>query len=360
MQSLACYSIVLASRGLGEDAFGATGGGEKPAAGRLCEEMVVPMNRRIVRSAAAFAFLIVSHGVGLAADLVIAMPNWPSGQAAANILKFAIADKFGLDAEVRELGTLRAFAGMEAGEVDIVPEVWRPNFDDLVKRYGPEGTKSVVLAHLAVPAWQGLCATSDAAAAGIKDVSDLSDPAKTAALDTDGDGRGEIWIGAPTWKSTGIERVRANSYGYAKTATLVEAEEDVAMAAVDAAVATGRPMVFYCYEPHHVFKLHEIVRLTEPPYDPAKWHIASQTDDPMWIAKSSAPVAWGPVEFEIAYTASFAKKHADVAAFLEKVDFKPDEITAMSYALQVDRQLPADYAKAWVAENADRLAEWGK
>ena len=36
-----------------------------------------------------------------AADLVIAMPNWPSGQASANILKLAIAEKFGLDAEAR-------------------------------------------------------------------------------------------------------------------------------------------------------------------------------------------------------------------------------------------------------------------
>ena len=295
-----------------------------------------------------------------AADLVIAMPNWPSGQASANILKLAIAEKFGLDAEVRELGTMLAFAGMDSGEVDIVPEVWSPNFDDLVKRYGADGAKSVVLGHTAVPAWQGLCATPDAAAAGIKDVSDLSDPAKTALLDTDGDGQGEVWIGAETWKSTGIERVRANSYGYANTVALVEAEEDVAMAAVDAAVATGRPMVFYCYAPHHVFKLHDLARLTEPAYDPAKWKIVAQSDDPLWISKSSAPVAWGPVEFHVAYSASFAKEHANVAAFLEKVDFKPDEISAMSYALQVDRQPPADYAKAWVEENRTRVQEWGR
>jgi glycine betaine/proline transport system substrate-binding protein len=296
----------------------------------------------------------------VAADLVIAMPNWPSGQAGANILKLAIAKKFGLDAEVRELGTMLAFAGMASGEVDIVPEVWLPNFDDLVRRHGAQGDKDVVLGHSAVSAWQGLCATSDAVGAGIKDVSDLSDTAKTALLDTDGDGQGEVWIGAPTWKSTGIERVRANSYGYAKSVTLVEAEEDVAMAAVDAAVATGRPMVFYCYAPHHVFKLHDIVRLTEPPYEAAKWKIASPADDPLWITNSSAPVAWGPVEFHIAYSATFAAKHPEVAAFLEKVDFKPDEISAMSYALQVDRQLPQDYAKAWVDDNGGRVEEWGR
>lgn len=313
--------------------------------------------RRMLLAAGSVLTLTTS---AMAADLVIAMPNWPSGQASANILKLAIAKKFGLDADVRELGTMLAFAGMDSGEVDIVPEVWLPNFGDLVGRHGADGTKSVVLGSLSVPAWQGLCATSDAASAGIKDVADLSDPAKTAVLDTDGDGQGEVWIGAPTWKSTGIERVRANSYGFSKNVTLVEAEEDVAMAAVDAAVATGRPMVFYCYAPHHVFKLHDIVRLSEPAYDAAKWQIVSPSDDPLWISRSSAPVAWGPVEFHIAYSAAFAAKRPDIAAFLEKVDFKPDEISAMSYALQVDRQPAADYAKAWVEQNGARVEAWGQ
>lgn len=294
-----------------------------------------------------------------AADLVIAMPNWPSGQASANILKLAIGEDLGLDAQVEELGTMLAFAGMRSGEVDVVPEVWTPNLDDLVRRYGPEGTGSVVLGKSSVTAWQGLCATREAEAAGIKDVADLNDEAKTALLDTDGDGRGEVWIGAPTWKSTGIEHVRANSFGYAKTVTLVEAEEDVAMAAVDAAVATGRPMVFYCYAPHHIFKLHDIVRLNEPAYDPAKWNIVP-ADDPLWISKSSAPVAWGPVKFQIAYSAAFASRLPKVAALLEKVDFSPDEISAMSYALLVDRQAPEDFAKAWVEQHRDRVKGWGQ
>ena len=106
--------------------------------------------------------------------------------------------------------------------------------------------------------------------------------------------------------------------------------------------------------------LHDVVRLTEPAYDPAKWNIVAQSDDPLWISKSSAPVAWGPVEFHVAWSSGFAKKHADVAAFLEKVDFKPDEISAMSYALQVDRQPAADYAKAWVEQNKGRIEEWGQ
>jgi glycine betaine/proline transport system substrate-binding protein len=294
-----------------------------------------------------------------AADLLIAMPNWPSGQATANILKVAIKQEFGLDAEVQEIGALGAFAGLDSGKVAIHPEVWRPNYDDIIKKY-VDDKKSVVLTRHSVDAWQGLCATPAAAnTVGIKNVADLADPEKTKALDTDGDGRGELWIGANTWLSTGIERVRANSYGYARNLTLVEAEEDVAMAAVDAAVATDQPMVFYCYTPHHVFKLHEIVKLTEPAYDPEKWKIVPASD-PMWISKSSAPVAWGAARFHMAYGVAFAKSHPDIAKFLEKIDLTTDEVTEMSYTLQVERQVPFEYATKWVESRKARVDGWAK
>lgn len=307
-------------------------------------------------------FVAVAGGTCIpaqAADLLIAMPNWPSGQATANILKVAIKKEFGLDAEVRELGALNAFVGLESGKVAIHPEVWRPNYDDIIKKF-VTGKKAVVLTRHSVAAWQGLCATPAAAnTIGIKSVADLSNPEKAKALDTDGDGEGEIWIGAGTWLSTGIERVRANSYGFGKNLTLVEAEEDVAMAAVDAAVATDQPMVFYCYTPHHLFKLHDIVKLTEPSYDAAKWKIVPASD-PMWVTKSSAPVAWDTAQFHIAYSAIFGKQHPEIARFLENVDFTTDEVTEMSYALQVERQVPLDFATKWVKTRGARVDGWAK
>ncbi|WP_312861817.1 glycine betaine ABC transporter substrate-binding protein [Rhizobium sp. BK650] len=309
----------------------------------------------------AVASIVIASGPACnaqAAELVIAVPNWPSGQATANMLKVAIGKTFGLEADLREMGELNAFAGLESGEVDIHPEVWRPNLDAAVAKYVDE-KKTVVLAGRAVAAWQGLCATEDAENAGIKSIKDLSDPKKGALLDTDGDGRGELWIGAETWTSTAIERVRANSYGYAANLELVEAEEDVGMAAVDAAVATGRPMVFACYAPHNVFELHKVTRLEEPAYDPARWQIAPGSD-PLWIEHSKADVAWPPSSFHIAWSTAFGAKHADIAAFLERVDLTPQEVTAMTYALQVERIPPSDYAEKWVADHATRIDGWAK
>ncbi|MCV3242826.1 glycine betaine ABC transporter substrate-binding protein [Mesorhizobium sp. ZC-5] len=295
-----------------------------------------------------------------AADLVIAMPNWSSGQATANILKVALKKEFGVEADAVEMGTLIAFAGLNSGTVDIHPEVWLPNLDNLVKQYVTDAG-TVAISPVGVPAWQGICANRTAADKyGIKDISDLSDPKKTAAVDTDGDGRGEMWIGAQTWSSTSIERIRANSYGYAKTVTLLEMPEDVGMAAVDAAEATEQPVVFGCYAPHAVFKLHDIVRLTEPPYDPAKWQIVLPSEDPAWETKSSAPVGWDTAHYHIAYATALRKEHPEIVKFLERVDFKPEESTEMSYALQVERQDPYEFAQQWVTKNDARVKGWAK
>lgn len=288
------------------------------------------------------------------------MPNWPSGQVTANIIKAGLEDRLGLQVDVKEMGTMIAFAGLASGEVDVHPEVWLPNLNSLVDQYaGKDGP--VIIAQNGVAAWQGLCTTKQTVEkTGIHAVSDLLDKQKTAAFDTDGDGQGELWIGAETWSSTVIERIRANSYGYAKTMQLLEMPEDMGMAAVDAAAATEKPIIFACYSPHVVFKLHDIVKLEEPAYDPGKWHVVLPTEDPEWLKKSSASVGWDKAHFHVAYTKALAAKKPDIVRFLESMDFSTDEITDMSYAVEVDRQAPADFAKNWVSKNATRVDGWIK
>ncbi|WP_432288371.1 glycine betaine ABC transporter substrate-binding protein [Aminobacter sp. BA135] len=316
--------------------------------------------KALLRGVCVAAVLLGGSLQAHSADLVVAMPNWPSGQASANIIKAALEKSLKIDVEVEEMGTLIAFTGLDSGKVDIHPEVWRPNLDSLVQKYVTDrGT--VHLSPRSVSATQGLCVTQKTYDDyGIHDVADLTDPVKTRVFDTDGDGKGEIWIGAQGWSSTDIERIRAKSYGYAATMTLLEMPEEVGMSAVDAAVATDKPIVFYCYSPHHVFELHQIKQLSEPAFDRAKWNVILPADDPMWLSRSDAPVAWQPSSFSVAYATSLSKRLPQVAKFLDNIDFSADEVTAMSYALEVERQDPAKFAEQWVASHEDRVNAWMK
>lgn len=291
--------------------------------------------------------------------VVIGVPAWPSARATSHILGRVLTDQFDLEVELRRTGTLRIFAGIDDGTIDIHPEIWLPNLTALVDKYATD-RGSLTLSPQGVTASQNLCVTrATAEAVGISSVADLSKPEIAARFDTNGDGTGEMWIGASTWSSTLIERIRARSYGYAETMTLLEMEEDVAMAGVDVAAATGTPIVFYCYAPHHLFELHDIVVLDEPDHDPATWSIVLPTeDDTGWLERSKAASAWDESGFRIGYGTGLAETRPEVAKFLNAVTLSADDITAMSYALEVLRQDPEDFAAEWIERNDNRVKEW--
>ena len=293
-----------------------------------------------------------------AADLVIGVPDWSSGAVTAQVLKRVIEEQFDVDVGLRQGTNEEIFAGMEAGTVDVHPEVWLPNLEALSTEYVVT-RKTVKMSPKGVPARQGICTTRHTRDTfGIRSVTDLTDPAKAAIFDTSGDGKGEMWIGASGWSSTRIERIRAKSYGFSETMELLEADETMAAAAIDAAVAVDKPLVFYCYEPHHVFELHDVVYLEETPYDPRDWKIVDPAADENWLAKSKADVAWPVSFFHIHYAAKLADERPDIAAFLEAVRLDVDMVTEMTYSLVVERRDPSAFAAQWVSENSDRIKSW--
>lgn len=314
---------------------------------------------RVFGVLSALAALLASTGAR-AADVVIGMPAWPSAQVTAHVIADTIADRYGLEPELQERGTMTLLSAVGRGEVHVHPEVWLPNLERQVDRLSNED-RVLTLNGEGVSATQNICATrATVAATGVKAVADLAKPEIAAKFDSDGDGKGEIWIGAPTWSSTEIERIRAHSYGYDQTMTLLEMPEDVAMAAVDAAASFGRPIVFYCYGPHHVFQLHDIVRLDEPSHDPARWTIVKRAESNDWLERSQADTAWGPSSFHVAFATSLNERHPDVASFLSAMALTADDVTAMSYAVQVEGKTADVVAREWIDANRDRIGEWTK
>lgn len=301
--------------------------------------------------------LAATTGAAAAADLTIGVANWPSARASAHLLGAVIENRLGLDVAYAEGTPPQIFARMDAGEIDLFPEVWLPNHRGLLAEYG-ERRGAVEIVSRGIPAEQGLCATRyTAEVAGIRSVFDLAKPEKVEALDSNADAKGEMWIGAPGWEATRIERVRARSYGYADTMQLLAIDERTAMAAVDVAVAVERPIVFYCYEPHHVFALHDVVRLEEPPHDPTTWNMRPESE-PDWLESSEAGSAYGLSFIHVGYAPSLAEAHPEVIALAERLDLDADVLSAMSYALVVERQAPDVFADEWVAANAERVDRW--
>lgn len=306
---------------------------------------------------APFALAAICGGAA-AADLVIGVPSWSSASATSHVLQHILEESFDVDVDLKPGTNEEIFAGMDDGTIHVHPEVWLPNHATLHTEYVIR-RRSVEMSPRGIPARQGICVTRHTRDEyGITSVAHLTDPDKAAIFDTVGDGLGEIWIGDPEWTSTRIERIRAHGYGYADNMQLLEADEIMATAAIDAAVAVDKPLIFYCYEPHYVFELHDIVYLDEPPYDPLRWRIIDPATDPDWLAKSNADVAWPVSFFHINYSMKLAEERPDIAAFLRAIELDVDTVSRMTYALVVERRDPGEFAAEWVSENRDRVAAW--
>lgn len=312
---------------------------------------------KVILAAGVSAALSLS-ATAQAADVVIGVPNWPSVLATAHVLKVAMEENLGLEVELQNGTNPVVFEAMDSGAMHVHPEVWLPNQSNLNQKYvADKGT--VRQNPNGVAGDQAMCVTKGTAdRTGITELSQLSDPDMAKNFDTDGDGKGEIWIGAAGWASTNVEKIRAKSYGYAETMNLKEMDESLALAEVDNAVAQDKDIVFFCYTPHHMFALHELVILTEPAYDESKWNVIQPTDDPEWLEKSDAGVAWNTAKLHIHYAASLESDQPEAANMLSKVSLDTDTVSAMTYALVVEKQDPAEFAAKWVAENGDTVDSW--
>lgn len=293
-----------------------------------------------------------------ASDIVIGVPSWPTAQATAHVLEVALESKLGLEVELKNLPNTAIFAAIDAGTVHVHPDAWLPNLIHQRRKY-VLNKKSIKMHPTGGIATQGMCVTKGTAErTGIKYLKDLKNPEMAKKFDSDGDGKGEVWIGEAGWVSIPVEQVRARSYGYDKTMRLKIMEESVALAEVDAAVKGKKDIVFFCYTPHHMFVAYDLVVLEEPAYDERKWRIVEPSEVPGWLERSSAPVAWETATINVAYAASLDETHLKVAAMLSKVSLSTETLTAMSYALAVEKQDPTEFAAKWVEQNKAVVEGW--
>src|SRR6056297_1756624 len=82
--------------------------------------------------------VMVFGSAAAAADITIGVPNWPSVKVTANILKVVIEDNFGYKVELQNGTNPIVFEAMDSGSMDIHPEVWLPNQQNLANKFVEE------------------------------------------------------------------------------------------------------------------------------------------------------------------------------------------------------------------------------
>ncbi len=313
--------------------------------------------RRLLLAAVAVTAV---QGKALAADINIGVPNWAAAQVISNIMGKVLTNELGVEVAYVPGTNPVIFEAMDrsVGGIDVHPDVWMPNQKNLVQKYVHDlGT--VVLSEVGYTGEAGLCVTeATVEKTGVKDIYDLTDPDIARMFDSDGDGLGEIWIGASGWASTTIERVRYTSFGIAETFQLLEMDEELGIARLRAAAKSGEPIATMCTQPHSLWKLADLVVLDEPAYDESKWTMVQPTEDPDWLSKSNIEVAWPTMHVQLAYAKRIRDSQPDAAKILDRISFETLMISDFIYQVTELKRDPGDVADEWMVNNADRVKGW--
>ncbi len=304
------------------------------------------------------AALVSALGAPLAAEEVkIGVPTWTGAQAIAHVLGEIVTTRIGGTVEYVPGNNATIFQAMDQGkgDIDVHPDVWLPNQEAFTKQY-VDGAGTVTLSSNPYQGNQGFCVSKDfAAEMNITDIADLGRPDVASAMDSDGNGKGEMWIGAPGWASANVNEVKVRDYGLLDFIDPIRAEEAVKTARIKDSIAKKEGYAFYCYEPHAVWYMFDVVMLTEPTYDPEKYVMVQPSDDPDWYNKSMVASKDALKEVQIAWSNSLADRSPAIAEFFANFSLTADDVSSLAFEISANGRDAGEVATEWVNANSERV-----
>jgi glycine betaine/proline transport system substrate-binding protein len=318
------------------------------------------MKKFIVSLALVAAVNLTSTSAFSAEKVNIGAPSWTGAQAIAALLQAVVVERIGGEANLVPGNNATIFQGMDQGkgDIDVHPDVWLPNQESFTKKY-VDGKKSVTLSSNPYQGNQGFCVSQDfAKKKSITDIADLGRPDVAMEMDSDGDGKGEMWIGAPGWASANVNEVKVRDYDLLSFIEPVRAEESVKTARVKDSIAKQEGYAFYCYKPHAIWYMFDVTMLSEPKYDPAMYKMVQPSDSPDWYTESSVATKDALKKVQIAWSNSLKDRSPAIVEFFERFSLTADDVSSFAYEISGKGRKAAEVASEWIANNPDRVDAW--
>jgi glycine betaine/proline transport system substrate-binding protein len=305
------------------------------------------------------ALLAGMASVSAAEEVKIGAPAWTGAQAIAHLIAEIVETRMGGEAELVPGNNASIFQamGQGRGDIDVHPDVWLPNQQSFTDQYVVE-EGSVILSDNSYEGKQSFCVSRQFSEANnVTSIFDLARPEIAALMDSDGNGLGEIWIGAPGWASANVNEVKVRDYGLMPFMEPIRADQAVMTATVGDSIRKDMGYAFYCYSPHAIWFQHDIVRLSEPAFDAEKYIAIQPSDDPDWFKNSSVMTEDALKEVQIAYSGTLSERSPAIADLLANIALDGETVSDFAFQIEGGKD-PADVAREWVAANSDRVDSW--
>lgn len=318
------------------------------------------MRKSVLSLASGMAIGLMATSAVAAEEVNIGVPSWTGAQAIAHLLQAVVVERIGGEATLVPGNNATIFQAMDQGkgDIDVHPDVWLPNQEAFTKKY-VDGAGTVTLNQNPYEGNQGFCVSKDFGEANeITDIADLGRPDVAAKMDSDGDGKGEMWIGAPGWASANVNEVKVRDYDLLPFIDPIRAEESVKTARVKDSIAKGEGYAFYCYKPHAIWYMFDVKMLTEPKYDPAKYVMLQPSDSPNWYDESKVMTKDALKNVQIAFSNSLEARSPAIFEFLGRFSLTSDDVSGFAYEISGQGRDAGDVAGEWIKNNSDRVDSW--
>ena len=123
-------------------------------------------------------------------------------------------------------------------------------------------------------------------------------------------------------------------------------------------IKKGEGYAFYCYKPHAIWGMADVVMLTEPTHDPAAYKMIQPSEDADWYEKSYVASKDALKNIQIGWGTSLEGKSPAIVEFFKNFQLTADDVSAMAYAISVEKKDPAKVARAWMNANKSTVDGW--
>ncbi|MFY0594792.1 MAG: glycine/betaine ABC transporter substrate-binding protein [Cognatishimia sp.] len=309
---------------------------------------------------AALALTIGATGAMAQDKVMVGEPSWPGAKIMSRIIGQIIETRLGGEAGYAPGANAVIFASMDGGrgDIDVHPDVWLPNQSSFTNEYVDEkGTVSLSAGSYEGRA--GICVPNYMVEEhNIKSIYDLATPTAQDLFDSNGDGKGEVWVGASGWASTNTFKVRVRDYGIETFLEPTTEDETVFYSRLKDLIDQKKGAAFYCYAPHYVHALYPVTILEEPENDPATYKMVQPDQDADWYKKSRVDTGEPVKTVTVAYSNSLNERNPAAASLLANIDMSAQSLSELTYKVVVQGGDINEVVSDWIENNGDIVDAW--
>lgn len=321
------------------------------------------LSRRVrsLLAAGACVGLVTASGCSRPSDspagaydqVVIAVPDWPGGQANAAVAGYVLENELGTPIGLRPVDQAAAWDALDDGSIHALLEDWGalPEKTELYRDKKQSVVDGGMLGITGHVGWFVPQAYADEHPE-VLDWRNLNDFA--AAFRTPASGReGQLLHGDPeyaTWDDTLIEELGLDFE------TVAAGSEGALIDAVNGAGRRGAPLLAYWWEPHWLNAKVDMAEVKLPPHS----QVCQDGADGAGSSGEAASVACGYPDIPLRkyLSADFAARGGAAADFLRAFSWSAGEQNEVAALIADEGMSPWAAAEQWVTEHPAAVAGW--